>query len=87
MRCQLDYLAPCNPLRLEHALNELPTTLDDTYERALGKIEEANWEDARRLLQCIAAAFRPLRVEELADILALDFSAGPVPKLRRRSPG
>ena len=63
----------------------MPATLDETYERALAKIEEANWEDARRLLQCIAVASRPLRVEELADILAFDFSAGPIPKFRRDS--
>jgi len=85
VRCQLDYLAPCNPARLEHALNELPATLDETYERALGMIEDANWEDARRLLQCIAVASRPLRVEELADILAFDFKAGPIPKFREES--
>ena len=85
MRCQLDYLAPCNPVRLEHALNELPTTLDETYERALGKIEDVNWEDARRLLQCIAVASRPLRVEELADILAFDYKAGSIPKFRKES--
>ena len=85
MRCQLDYLAPCNPVRLEHALNELPATLDETYERALGKIEDANWEDARRLLQCITVASRPFRVKELADILAFDFEAGPIPKFRMES--
>ena len=85
MRCQLDYLAPCNPVSLEHALNELPATLDETYERALGKIEDANWKDARRLLQCITVASRPLRVEELADILAFDFEAGPIPKFRKES--
>ena len=44
------------------------------------KIEDANWEFARRLLQCVAVAFRPLRVEELAEILAFDFQAGPIPK-------
>ena len=85
MRCQLDYLAPCNPVRLEHALKELPATLDETYERALGKIEDANWEDVRRLLYCIAVASRPLRVSELADILAFDFEAGPISKFRKES--
>ena len=38
---------------------------------------------AHRLLQCIAMAIRPLRVEELAEILALDFTVanGATPKL------
>jgi len=65
---------------LERALNELPVTLDETYERILGEIEDANWEAARRLLQCVAVASRPLRVEELAEILAFNFNAGPIPK-------
>jgi hypothetical protein len=48
----------------------------------LRKIEERDWEFARRLLLCVAAASRPLRVDELAEILAFDFEAGPVPKFR-----
>ena len=80
--CQLRYLSRCLPADLERALNELPATLDGTYERTLREVEDANWEDARRLLQCVAVASRPLRVEELADILAFDFSTGPIPKFR-----
>ncbi len=33
------------------------------------------------MLQCLAVAARPLRVEELAEVLAFDFNAGGVPKL------
>jgi len=33
------------------------------------------------MLQCLVAAVRPLRVEELAEVLAVDFSAEGVPKL------
>src|SRR6266850_1584778 len=40
---------------------------------------EANWELAHRLLQCVAVASRPLRIEELADFLGFDFAAGPIP--------
>ena len=36
-------------------------------------IGEQNWECAHRLFQCVAAASRPLRVEELAEFLAFDF--------------
>ena len=82
MDCQLKYLARCLPVDLEHALNELPATLDETYERTLGEIEDANWEAAQRLLRCVAVASRPLRVEELAEILAFSFNAGPIPKFR-----
>ena len=80
--CQLKYLARYFPVELENALNELPATLDETYERTLGEIEDTNWGAAQRLLQCVAVASRPFRLEELADILAFNFNAGPIPTYR-----
>jgi hypothetical protein len=47
--------------------------LDETYERVLKEIVTANRHHAYHLLQCLTVASRPLRVEELAEILALDF--------------
>jgi ankyrin repeat protein len=80
--CQLEYLGKCLPGRIRHALDELPETLDATYERTLQEIDGTNWEFARRLLLCVAVVSRPLLVEELAEFLAFDFNAGPVPKYR-----
>jgi len=77
--CQLGYLRRCLPGHIQHALEELPVTLDETYERALRDLDEASWELAHRLLQCVAVASRPLRVEELAGFLGFDFTAGPIP--------
>ena len=77
----MDYLRPCLPGRIRRALEELPETLDGTYERTLEDIDEANWEYAHRIFQCITVASRPLTVEELAGILAFDFEAGEIPKL------
>ena len=57
----------------------MPETLDGTYERTLRELKSANWEFARRLFLCVAAAKRPLRVEELAEFLAFDFKAGQIP--------
>jgi ankyrin repeat protein len=57
----------------------LPTTLNETYARALEEIDEQNWEYAHRLFRCVAAASRPLRVNELAEFLAFDFEAGLTP--------
>jgi ankyrin repeat protein len=54
-------------------LKELPETLDETYERILKDINKANWDHAHRLLQCLTVAVRPLRVAELAEVLAVDF--------------
>jgi ankyrin repeat protein len=54
-------------------LQELPETLDETYERILKDINKANRDHAHRLLQCLTVAIRPLRVAELAEVLAVDF--------------
>ena len=79
MFCQVLYLRRCIPARIRRALEELPKTLDETYARSLEEIEEQNWEYARRLFQCVAAASRPLYVSELAEFLAFDFDAGSTP--------
>jgi hypothetical protein len=61
------------PSSIRKALNELPTTLDHTYERALEGIPKEKSQHAHRLFQCLVAAVRPLRAEELAEIFAVDF--------------
>ena len=58
----------------------MPKTLDETYERALLAINEEMRQYAQRLFQCLAVSIRPLRVEELADILAVRFDAGALPR-------
>ena len=58
----------------------MPKTLDETYQRTLREIKEANWEFAHRLFQFVLVASRPLRVEELSELLAFDFDAKPIPK-------
>ncbi|KAH8977684.1 ankyrin repeat-containing domain protein [Lactarius hatsudake] len=71
--CQLEMLRHCLAPSLLRQLNELPKSLDETYERVLKEIESTNQgRYARRLLQCLAIAMRPLRVEELAEVLAFD---------------
>ena len=66
------------PSSIRKSLNELPITLDDTYERILQGIPKEKFQHARRLFQCIVAAIRPLRVEELAEIFAIDFGPNEV---------
>ena len=77
---QIVYLRRRLPGSIQIALDDLPETLDETYERALLDIDKANWEFASRIFQCVAVAFRPLRVTELAELLSFDFKAGPIPK-------
>ena len=83
MFCQLELLRRCIPSEVRRSLKILPKTLDETYKRILEDIPEMNQEHVKRLLQCLAVAVRPLRVEELAEMLALDWDAteGEVPKL------
>jgi len=80
--CQLQYLKHCLRQRIRRALDELPDTLDETYDRTLEEIGKQNWEYAHRLFQCVAAASRPLRVKELAEFLAFDFDTDSTPTLR-----
>src|SRR5258707_1825461 len=73
--CQLDNLRRCMPSSIRKALNELPITLDETYERILQGIPKQKWQHAHRLFQCLVAAIRPLWVEELAEIFAIEFGS------------
>jgi hypothetical protein len=79
--CQLELLRQCFPPSVPRILEELPVSLDETYERILREIRKPNQGHAHRLLQCLVAAVRPLRVEELAEVLAFDFNTGGMPKL------
>jgi ankyrin repeat protein len=56
-------------------LEELPESLDGTYERVLKEIRKPNQLHTHRLIQCLVVAARPLRVEELAEVLAIDFDS------------
>src|SRR5229473_917311 len=80
--CQLEILRHCLPSSVRHTLDELPESLDETYERVLREIKKPNRDHARRLLQCLVVAIRPLRVDELAEVLAVDFDdAEGIPRL------
>ena len=69
------------PSSIRKALDELPVTLDDTYERLLQNILKQKWQHAHRLFQCMVVATRPLEVEELAEIFAIGFEPGVAPNL------
>ncbi|KAH9073597.1 hypothetical protein EDB83DRAFT_84335 [Lactarius deliciosus] len=73
--CQLETLRQCLPQSVRRTLNELPESLDETYERVMMEIKKANQVHAYRMLQCLTVAVRPLSVAELAEVLAFDFDA------------
>ena len=59
----------CIRSTVRNFVNALPDDLDETYERILKGIPKTNQHHVQRVLQCLAMAFRPLRVHELAQIL------------------
>jgi Ankyrin repeats (3 copies)/Ankyrin repeats (many copies) len=79
----LEVLRQCLPSSVRRTLDELSESLDETYERILKEIKKPNRAHARRVLQCLVVAVRPLRVEELAEVLAVDFDdAEGIPRLK-----
>ncbi|KAF8854030.1 ankyrin [Acephala macrosclerotiorum] len=73
--CQLEVLRKCVKVdALRKALKSLPKTLDETYARILVNIDEEYSQDAFRILQWLVYSARPLRIEEVAEVLAIDTS-------------
>jgi ankyrin repeat protein len=77
----LEILLDCLPPSVQNTLEELPDSLDETYERILREIRKPNQGLAHRLMHCLVAAVRPLQVKELAEVLAFNFDAEGIPKL------
>ncbi|KAF8269897.1 hypothetical protein EI94DRAFT_882726 [Lactarius quietus] len=69
--CQLETLRRSAQRNLRGILEKLPKTLDETYERVLKDINEANREHARRLLHCLAVAIRPFVLKSSLKSLLL----------------
>ena len=88
--CQLDLLENCFTLpQLHDALASLPKTLDDTYARILDNIDK-NYSHCNReilkILQWLTFSARPLRLGELAEIVAIDVHKTPRFDPERRWP-
>jgi hypothetical protein len=62
---------------LLEALEALPQTLDETYERILTHIEKDYQKEARRALIWLAFSQRPLNIEELAEAAVVDSNLSP----------
>jgi hypothetical protein len=71
--CQLDVLEKClKPDALHRALKSLPKTLGNTYARILCDIDEEYSQDAFKILQWLAYSARPLRIEEVTEVIAVN---------------
>lgn len=77
--CQLDALAKCG---ITHAgirgvLESPPKTLDETYEKILCAIDDEHSEKVVKLLHWLAYSPRPLHIEELAEVVAVNVGSKP----------
>src|SRR5258708_10908901 len=77
--CQADCLCRCFPASIRSVLADLPEGTDATFERALLGIDKQKRKYADRLFQCLLVSIRPLRVEELAEIFAVQFDGTATP--------
>ena len=76
--CQLDALRKClSRSMLKKSLATLPSTLDETYERILCAIDEDYYEYAVRILQWLAFSQRPLLIEEVSEVVAIETGRNP----------
>jgi Ankyrin repeats (3 copies)/Ankyrin repeat len=78
---QLEALSQWESQGIRNILNEFPNGLYQTYEQALQRIAREKKELAHRLFQCLVAAVRPLRVDELAEMFAVELDPNSEPKL------
>ena len=70
---QLDALQNCrNRDEIAEMLKSLPETLDATYDRILLKINKSDAKYAAKVLQFVAFAARPVTIEEVADVIAIN---------------
>lgn len=76
---QLDHVRRGQPSHIPHALERCPKTLDGVYRQALLRIDEEKQQFMRELFRCLTVSARPLRVEELAEVLAVYYDTGEAP--------
>lgn len=72
--CQLDLIKNCRQAgAVRKTLQNLPRTLDDTYDRILSSIPDETWQIARSALMLLTYSIRPLTLQELAEAMVVDF--------------
>lgn len=73
MACQTDILKTCRTQQdVDSVLLTLPRTLEETYDRILDTITDTSKSGVRAVLQWLAFSERPMRLEEVAEIVAFD---------------
>src|SRR6266849_11026371 len=77
--CQVDRLRRTFPASIRSVLKDLPESLNATYQQTLLGIDKEKRVYAQRLFKCLSESIRPLRIEELGEILAVQFDGTATP--------
>lgn len=81
---QLISLVNCRkPQELRQALTTMPKGLNNTYAQILSRISDDDFEIAMRILHWLLFCARPLYIEELAELAAIDMNAEPFEDIER----
>ena len=78
--CQLNFLPGCLPATVQTVLDWTVQTYDVTYGRVVKRVPNENWEHTHRMIQFLRVSARPLLVDELSEILSIDYDTGTTPK-------
>ena len=62
----------------------LPETLDKTYDQILGRVSAEDYQFALKILPWLTFSTRPLRLEEIAEVIAIDYNNSPPFDLDKR---
>ncbi|KAF8888394.1 ankyrin repeat-containing domain protein, partial [Gymnopilus junonius] len=73
---QIEELKKCaSKNEIQKKLGKLPRGLDETYQRILKGIDRDYWDDTKIFLQFLAFSKRPLKVDELAEVITVDLGS------------
>ncbi|KKZ62886.1 hypothetical protein EMCG_02731 [[Emmonsia] crescens] len=88
VECQFISIAKCrSKYHLDRALEALPRSLDETYQRMISDIDPDYIDEAKQLLTLLCFSKRPMEVGEVIDGLAIELSRNKFNKARRVSSG
>jgi hypothetical protein len=73
---QIKILPDCLPATVQRVLERMSPRFHITYGRIMQRIPNENWEHSHRMFQFLAVCVRPLLVDELSEILTIDYDRG-----------
>ena len=73
VQCQIDQILPLRTIRaIRKAMEDLPSGLDNTYERILAQVPRHHIDIVRKVLQWLCFALFPMTLAEMHDAVAIE---------------